>query len=412
MIKKLSQDIVIYGLTNSIRSLVPFIMLPILTAYLTVEEFGILSLIEVSILFLFPLVSLNVYASINVEYFHLKKVQLSSYITNALSLSTISFVLLLLTIILFSEQIEAYVHLPISIIVLLPIFAVLRLFPQVLLGLLQVEQKSKSYFLFTLFQALFDLVLSYILIVMYKIGYVGRLEGIYISVFFMSGYAFYYLYKHGFLSSFTFKYTRRILDFSLPLIPHILGGVIIAMSDRYFIVYYAGNEMLAYYTVAYQLSALMLLFATSINQAWSPFLFRLLKESNKFQDTIKYTGVLMIVFLIFGALIYITRDMAFMLFVDKKFYAAKEYFLWLLIGFIFQSLYFLVTNFIFFKKHTKILAKITFSGAILNLILNYFFIQKYDVIGVAYATALTWAVFFFVVLIVVLYLYKEERIAR
>jgi len=412
MINKLSQDIVTYGLTNSIRSLVPFIILPILTAYLTTEEFGMLSLIEVSILFLFPLVSLNVYAAINVEYFHLKKVQLSSYITNALSLSTISFVLLLLIVMFFSEQIESYIHLPISIIVLLPIFAVLRLFPQVVLGLLQVEQKSKSYFLFTLFQALFDLVLSYILIVMYKTGYVGRLEGTYISAFFMTGYAFYYLYKHDFLSSITFKYTRRILDFSLPLIPHILGGVIIAMSDRYFIVYYAGNEMLAYYTVAYQLSALMLLFGTSINQAWSPFLFRLLKESNKFQETVKYTGILMIVFLIFGALIYVIRDIAFMLFVDKNFYAAKEYFLWLLIGFIFQSLYFLVTNFIFFKKHTKILAKITFSGAILNLILNYFFIQRYDVIGVAYATALTWAVFFFVVLVVVLYLYKEERIAR
>lgn len=412
MINKLSQDIVTYGLTNSIRSLVPFIILPILTAYLTTEEFGMLSLIEVSILFLFPLVSLNVYAAINVEYFHLKKVQLSSYITNALSLSTISFVLLLLIVMFFSEQIESYIHLPISIIVLLPIFAVLRLFPQVVLGLLQVEQKSKSYFLFTLFQALFDLVLSYILIVMYKTGYVGRLEGTYISAFFMTGYAFYYLYKHDFLSSITFKYTRRILDFSLPLIPHILGGVIIAMSDRYFIVYYAGNEMLAYYTVAYQLSALMLLFGTSINQAWSPFLFRLLKESNKFQDTVKYTGILMIVFLIFGALIYVIRDIAFMLFVDKNFYAAKEYFLWLLIGFIFQSLYFLVTNFIFFKKHTKILAKITFSGAILNLILNYFFIQRYDVIGVAYATALTWAVFFFVVLVVVLYLYKEEGIAR
>jgi len=412
MINKLSQDIVTYGLTNSIRSLVPFIILPILTAYLTTEEFGMLSLIEVSILFLFPLVSLNVYAAINVEYFHLKKVQLSSYITNALSLSTISFVLLLLIVMFFSEQIESYIHLPISIIVLLPIFAVLRLFPQVVLGLLQVEQKSKSYFLFTLFQALFDLVLSYILIVMYKTGYVGRLEGTYISAFFMTGYAFYYLYKHDFLSSITFKYTRRILDFSLPLIPHILGGVIIAMSDRYFIVYYAGNEMLAYYTVAYQLSALMLLFGTSINQAWSPFLFRLLKESNKFQETVKYTGILMIVFLIFGALIYVIRDIAFMLFVDKNFYAAKEYFLWLLIGFIFQSLYFLVTNFIFFKKHTKILAKITFSGAILNLILNYFFIQRYDVIGVAYATALTWAVFFFVVLVVVLYLYKEEGIAR
>ena len=201
MIKKLSQNIIIYGFTNVIRSLVPFMMLPILTAYLTPEEFGMLSLIEVSILLLFPLVSLNVYAAINVEYFHLKKEELSFYITNAISLSLLSFVLFLCIVILFSEQIEFYVNLSITIIVLLPVFAVLRLLPQVVLGLLQVEQKAKFYFIFTLFQALIDFALSYSLIVIYKNGYVGRLEGIYVSAFFMSGYAFHYLYKHDFLSS-------------------------------------------------------------------------------------------------------------------------------------------------------------------------------------------------------------------
>jgi O-antigen/teichoic acid export membrane protein len=409
MIKKLSLDIVIYGLTNGLKALVPFLMLPILTAYLSTEEFAILSLIEVSILFLFPLVSLNVYAAINVEYFHLKKNQLSSFISNAILISFISFVSFLVIFLLFSKQIEQYVHIQSGIIILLPTFAFLRLLPQVLLGLMQVEQKSKYYFLFMVVQVLIDFSLSYILIVFYNMGYLGRLEGIYVSAFLMSSFALYYLYNYGFIRVVTLQYTRRILNFSLPLVPHILGGVIIAMSDRYFIVYYDSHETLAYYTVAYQVAALMLLFGTSINQAWSPFLFRLLKEKNKFTESIKYTGLLMGVFLILGFILYLFKDIVFLIFVDEKFYEGKEYFVWLLIGFIFQSLYFLVTNFIFFKKRTKILAKVTFSGAILNLILNYFFIQEFDVIGVAYATALTWAVFFLVVFVMVVNIYKKER---
>jgi O-antigen/teichoic acid export membrane protein len=380
-----------------------------LTAYLSTEEFAILSLIEVSILFLFPLVSLNVYAAINVEYFHLKKNQLSSFISNAILISFISFVSFLVIFLLFSKQIEQYVHIQSGIIILLPTFAFLRLLPQVLLGLMQVEQKSKYYFLFMVVQVLIDFSLSYILIVFYNMGYLGRLEGIYVSAFLMSSFALYYLYNYGFIRVVTLQYTRRILNFSLPLVPHILGGVIIAMSDRYFIVYYDSHETLAYYTVAYQVAALMLLFGTSINQAWSPFLFRLLKEKNKFTESIKYTGLLMGVFLILGFILYLFKDIVFLIFVDEKFYEGKEYFVWLLIGFIFQSLYFLVTNFIFFKKRTKILAKVTFSGAILNLILNYFFIQEFDVIGVAYATALTWAVFFLVVFVMVVNIYKKER---
>ena len=91
MIKKLSQDIIIYGVLNGVKSLVPFLLLPLLTTYLTVDEFGTLSLIEVSILLLFPFVSLNIYSAINIEFFHLDQKQLSLYISNALLLSFLSF---------------------------------------------------------------------------------------------------------------------------------------------------------------------------------------------------------------------------------------------------------------------------------------------------------------------------------
>ena len=39
MLKKLSSNIIIYGGTNGIKSLVPFLMLPILTIHLSVEDF-------------------------------------------------------------------------------------------------------------------------------------------------------------------------------------------------------------------------------------------------------------------------------------------------------------------------------------------------------------------------------------
>ena len=71
-----------------------------------------------------------------------------------------------------------------------------------------------------------------------------------------------------------------------------------------------------------------------------------------------------------------------------------------MIGFLFQSLYFLYTNYLFYYKKTKVLAMITFLGAILNLILNYILIKKLGVIGVAYSTAITYLLFFITVVIV------------
>ena len=66
MLKKLSGNILIYGGTNAIKSLVPFLMLPILTAYLSVSDYGVLSLIEVSILFLAPFITLNINSAIKI----------------------------------------------------------------------------------------------------------------------------------------------------------------------------------------------------------------------------------------------------------------------------------------------------------------------------------------------------------
>jgi len=408
VIKRLSQDIIIYGVTNALRSLVPFLMLPILTAYLSTDDFGVLSLIEVSILLLFPLVSLNVYTGVNVEYFHLTKGQLGSYITNALLLAFASLSVWLVMALLFTDSLMSWLHLSSGLIVLLPIFAFLRLFPQLLLGILQVEQKAKHYLTVTLVQTLIDFALSYVLVVVYLKGYIGRLEGMYVSILVLCLFTLYYLYKEDLLASPTLRYSKQILDFSLPLIPHVLGGVIIAMSDRYFISYYAGNESLALYTVAYQVSALMLLFGTSINQAWNPFLFRLLKKENQVKVSVKYSLGLLLLFLGVGTLLYVMKSLLFFIFVDADYYGAKVYFPWLLLGFMFQSFYFLVTNYLFFKKHTKVLASITALGAVLNLILNYYFMQWYGVMGVAYATTLTWGIFFIVVGIVTIKLYRQK----
>ena len=192
---------------------------------------------------------------------------------------------------------------------------------------------------------------------------------------------------------------KSVVNFGAPLIPHAVGAAMLAMSDRYFISYFEGNSHVGYYTVAYQMSALMLLFSRSVNQAWAPMMYDLLKR-RKFKQVNQFTLILFCLFSFVGLLVFFSQDLLFNLIVDPSFFDAKKYFLPLLIGFIFQSLYMLFTNFLFFSKKTKTLALITISTTILNLILNYFLILEMSVIGVAYATAITWFVYFLITFIV------------
>jgi len=409
VIKKLSADVVIYGGTNAIKSLVPFLMLPILTAYITPKEYGELSLIETTILFLLPFVMLNINGAINVEYFRKdNKKEYKEYVLNALMLSFLAFLVVSLILNLIKYKLAVWIHLDKKWIELLALFAFLRVLSTIILVIYQASQNAKKYALFSISQTVIDFAISYYLVVVLKLSIVGRIAGVYGTFFIFSLLSLYLLYKMGyFKEKFTLKHTKDILKFGIPLIPHSIGGIILAMSDRYFISFYQGNSEVGLYTVAYQVSALLLLISMSVNQAWSPMFFKLMKEKN-YNQIKRFITILFVLFIVSSIFVYFISDFIYNYFVDAKFYASKEYFFYLLLGFVFQSLYFLFTNYLFYYKKTSILSAITISGAVLNLILNYIFIKKFGTIGVAYATAITWFLYLVIVYFASNYFKRQE----
>jgi len=409
MLKLITNNLIIYGSTNLIKSFIPFLLLPILTTYLSQTEFGILSLIEVAILFLFPIISLNIKGAINVEFFNLGLKELKYFITNSLSLTFLVFISISVIFFSFSSNIEKITGIPQNIVIFLPVFSFLRVNSQVLLGIFQISQNPKKYALFTIVQSLFDFLLTYILVVIYHQNYWGRLGGIYISFFVSSIIALIYLYKFDYLTLPVFKYTKNILNFGIPLIPHAVGGTIIAMSDRFFISYYYSYNDVGIYSVAYQVSSIMLLFGMSLNQGWVPIFYKLLKSKTDIKIILKYIIYLSFFILTTFLLIFIFRNFIFNLFINEKFYISKDYFLLLLFGFLFQSLYFLITNFIFYFKKTTYLAIITCSCALINILLNFILIQTYGVKGVAIATFITWGLFLLIIIISTYFLLENEN---
>ena len=391
--KKLSKNIVIYGLSNGLKSLVPFIMLPLLTGYISASEYGTLSIIETTLLFLTPFIILNFDGFLSVEYFKSNKEELSQYISNGVFLTLLAFLFTFILFFIVQTPLSAVLSISTSILLVLPILVLLKYIPTMVLVLFQAQQKSISYLLFSLLQTIVDYGLSSLFIIIFLKGYVGRLIGIYGAFFLFTILGVLVLYRMQYLDfSWSKEKIKQILNFGLPLIPHAIGGTVIALSDRYFISYFVNNEELGFYTASYQISAVMLLVSRSVNQAWSPMLFELIK-TRKVKQINRFIWMLLIGFSTFGVLTYLSADILFDLLVDPSFYAAKIYFPILLLGFVLQSFYFVFSGFIFYTKRTRILASISFTAALINLILNYILIHKMGVIGVAYATVITWSIF-------------------
>lgn len=393
----MSANVLLYGGLNAAKSLIPILLLPILTAQLTIDEFGTLALIDSAILFLVPLVMVGISSGVSVNYHKLNAVEFSVYVTNALLIALGSFFILTLLAVVFKNSLNDFFGFSGNMVIYLAFFAVLRVYNSTILALLQTSQATKIYAGLVIFQSLLDIVISYVLVVLFTQGIFGRLFGIYFAFSLTLLIGFVYLKRQQYIGAASLNFSREIFSFGLPLIPHTIGAAVMAMADRFFIAHYLGNAHVAGYVVAYQMAAVMLLVGTSINQAWAPAYFAMMK--NQAYNKIKQSKLgLTLLMLVAGITVYCLMDVLFSLFVDEKFWFAKEFFPFMLLGFIFQSLYFIYTNYFFYTEQTRIIAFLTITGAMINIGLNFFLIESHGVMGVAYANAITWAVFLFCVI--------------
>ncbi|HFU75316.1 MAG TPA: hypothetical protein ENK66_03635, partial [Arcobacter sp.] len=80
----------IYTTTAILNSAIPFLLLPILTNYLTVEEYGLLSIIQIFIIFTIPFISINIQSTLQLEYHELDEKQFAVWVSSVLMIPLIT----------------------------------------------------------------------------------------------------------------------------------------------------------------------------------------------------------------------------------------------------------------------------------------------------------------------------------
>src|SRR5690554_888477 len=80
----------IYLGSSVINKAIPFLLLPILTKYLTPEEYGILAIYQVMISFVMPLIGMNMQNNITRNFFSKSKEFVAQIIFNMLVVLTIA----------------------------------------------------------------------------------------------------------------------------------------------------------------------------------------------------------------------------------------------------------------------------------------------------------------------------------
>jgi O-antigen/teichoic acid export membrane protein len=212
-----------------------------------------------------------------------------------------------------------------------------------------------------------------------------------------------YMLRNEYLRiSLNLKMIKEVLVVSIPLVPHAVSGVIIALSDRLFIRHFNGDSSVAIYSAGYTLCMVILLFTDAFNKVWSPWLFKQLAEvteSRKIkivQITYFYAiGVGIISLLYIGICQYLVDWI-----LPISYQPAKVYIIWVIPAFAIQGLYFVVFPYLVHLGKTQFLGFMTGIAAITNLFGNYYLIRKNGPVGAAQSTLVS-----YIALVVIVWCY-------
>ena len=395
----LFQGFIVYLGTSVLNKAIPFFLLPILTNYLTTEEYGILAIYQVLISIGLPLVGLNMGNVITRNFFSKSKEFIASMLFNLFVVLTVSSTIFLIVISGYLLAGGSQFSIPQKWLYVLPVIAFMNMVNNFNLTILRNRKRAAEYGAFEISRTVVDLSLTILLIVVYSYGWEGRATGILVGSLFIGIISVFRIWQSGYLL-FEFDTTqiKEILKISLPLIPHVLGGVIITLSDRIFIDLMVGTSAVGIYTVGYQFGMIMILVVTAFNKTWSPWMYELLaeeKEENKF-TIVKSTylvsgGFIMLALVVTGISHYLLPFMT-----AEEYHDGFVYVIWIALGYAFFGMYSLVFPYGVYIGNTKYLGVITFSAACLNLVLNYNLILLNGTIGAAQATLVSYAFLFLV----------------
>jgi len=391
----LIKNSIIYLGGTILNKAIPFLLLPILTSYLATDEFGVMSIYLMMISFFSAFIGMSIHINVSKNFFKYSREQLALMIGNILIILCVTTLFYFLITLIASSVYDEVFSIPSVWLLIIPLISLMQTITSINLTILRNEGKASLYGVFEVTNTLLNIGIALLVLIQFDMGWFSRPVGI-ISAFSVFGViSIFYMFRNGYINmSYSTKEIKKILKLSLPLIPHVIGGIVIGLSDRFFIEEMISIEMVGIYSVGYMFGQVVMIFTEAFIMAWSPWFYKMLAEptEEKKRRIINFSYLYIIA--TFGTAVFISvlAKLLIPYFLDERYKDAGDYVFWIAIGYAIHGVYKIVFPYIVHVNKTAFLAVSTTVAAVLNLVFNYVLIDYYGAIGAAYATGIAFGV--------------------
>ena len=399
--KKFASDVIFYGISSGLISLFGLITLPILTKTLSPDLYGVWVQIGVTIGLLLAFVTFSFQVSV-VRFLSGKedKQRVSSLFHLMLGIVLLNGLIFVLVTFFFQNALSIFIFADVSFQRFVPLTG-LCLMAQAIyamnISFMRAENKIKFLSLINIGHSILKVLALYLILIVFN-GNLMTVLTVYISIDLIISiliYIFEVVRTVGI--SVRLQNLKSILKdlfkFSLPFIPNGALMWTLASSDRYFIVHLLSLSENAVYSVAYSLVNVLSLFYMPLGFVAYPLLVEFWEKNQKsvVRDILEKSTRVYLFFIIpsiFG--LYVLGPKLILILATSAYIMPSTLILWISLGILFLGIFQINVYIIHLIKKTYYNTIIFFIAAMINIVLNYFFITEIGIEGAAISTFISY----------------------
>ena len=390
--KDLAKNTAIVSIGKICTQLITFFLLPVYTAVLSNEEYGVVDLLNTLTSLLLPIVTLQIEQGIfryliDCRENNEKQIKLITTIIRFMIIQSIACIVIFLCVSPFIHNEYKY---------FLMANLLMGIFSSLLLQICRGLGDNATYAIGSFITGAFTVVLNVIFIVAFRWGAYGMLGATAISNFICAVYIFLKkkIYKYIKSKQFDKKILKEIIKYSVPLIPNMISWWIVSASDRTIISAVIGIAQNGIYSAANKFSGVFTTLYSVFNLTWTES--AAININSEDRDEF-FSKILDFVIRFFGSLCLGTiaiMPFVFNILINEKFAKAYYQIPILILGSVFNILVSFLGSIYVAKKLTKEIAKTSVIAAIINIFVNIVLIKSIGLYAASISTVIAYALMF------------------
>ncbi len=400
--KNLAKNTIIITIGKVCTQLISFFLLPLYTGILTTEEYGTVDLLNTLVSLMLPIVTLQVEQALFRELIEVRKNEEKQKLLISSSILTVIFqcLLYLVLFMLISPFVKnSYKYFLASNVI---VYIFLSLFQQTARGL----GKNKEYAIGSFISAFFTIIFNILFLVVIKLGAYGMLIGTMCGQIVAIIYLLFVLKLHKYIAIKKYKkeIVKKLLKYSIPLIPNAICWWVFNASDRVIVSTLLGLNQNGILAASLKFSSVMITFYNIFNLSWTESIALHINDKDIKEYFTKMFNVILKLFTSIGFGIIACMPFVFPILIRKKFIEGYVLVPISIIAAIFHVVVGLISVIYVAKKNTKAIANTSIISAIINIAVHLSLIKF---VGL-YAAVISTFVAFFTMSIYRLYDIKKK----